>query len=66
MRLKLNIQVLLFALLLTGTTLVLWASQPAATGAGSDRESLEESCKKEEKGGKMIWENLPNQFFSAF
>jgi len=64
MRLKLKIYGLFFALLLAGMTLVLWASQPA--GAGSDQESLEESCKKEEKGGKMIWENLPNQFFSSF
>jgi len=66
MRLKLKIHGLFFALLLAGMTLVLWASQPAGTGAGPDQESLEESCKKEEKGGKMIWENLPNQFFSSF
>jgi hypothetical protein len=61
------LRIFLLGLALTATVLVFHfhsAARPAANDSPSCKESLED-CNKQEKNGKMVWENLSQQFFSA-
>ncbi|MEO5562593.1 MAG: hypothetical protein ABIR18_04140 [Chitinophagaceae bacterium] len=63
---KYIIRTLLVIIAVTGTFLAFSALSNTAVVApdSSCKESLN-NCPKQEKGGKMVWENLPNQFFSS-
>ena len=59
------IRIIVLGVVICGTYLVLQASRPRA-GADACKESVDECCKKHEKGdGGMIWENISHQFFSS-
>jgi hypothetical protein len=45
--------------------MVLRSSSPASK-ADTSTETLDESCKKQDKSGGVIWENISHQFFSSF
>ncbi|MGK2861023.1 MAG: hypothetical protein ACSLE0_03775 [Chitinophagaceae bacterium] len=45
---------------------LLFQSSISAENEGTGKEILDPTCQKKEKDGKMIWENLPSQFFSSF
>ena len=67
MKLKNTLRIALIAIILSGTFLVL-NSAPADKNQPCD-ESMEDCCKKDKAGdgkGGMIWENISQQFFSAF
>jgi hypothetical protein len=54
----------IIAISLAGMFLLL-RSSASSDKASSGKESLE-TCQKQKKAGKMIWENLSHQFFSSF
>lgn len=61
MRSRNTIRIVLVAISLAGMFFVLRSS--ASSKPVSGKESME-TCQKSD--GKMIWENLPRQFFSSF
>lgn len=65
MRLRYTIQILLTFVAIAGLFLVLQSSAPVSQDAPRE-ESMDACCKKKTTSDKMIWENLPQQFFSAF
>jgi len=55
-------------LLLSFTLAVIVLVFQSSKGAGMDssnKESMDASCQKKGNDGKMIWENLSQQFFSS-
>jgi hypothetical protein len=65
MRKKLTIKFVLLTIALAGTFMVLRSSTPVSK-VDTCRETLDESCKKHDKSGGVIWENISHQFFSSF
>jgi hypothetical protein len=64
MRNKTIIATLILALTLAGVVILFQSSKPAGSDS-STKESLDASCQKKGNDGKMIWENLSQQFFSS-
>jgi hypothetical protein len=56
------IRLIILALVLTG---LFYALQSSATTKSDSGKECMEACEKQ-GSGKMIWENLPHQFFSSF
>lgn len=64
MRKKTIIGSLLLAITLAGIFMVFQSSAGTGTVAPT-KESMDASCQKKPEEGKMIWENLSQQFFSS-
>ena len=64
MRNKTIIGTLLLALTLTAIVVVFQSSKRAGIDA-TNKESMDAACEKKGNEGKMIWENLSQQFFSS-
>jgi len=58
---------ILFLAVAIGTIALVWPRPTIASGSDdSCRESMESIDKTESQTGKLLWESLPNQFFSSF
>jgi hypothetical protein len=64
MQKKAIIGTLILAFILAGIFLAFQSSGSNGKGS-STKESMDASCQKKDKDGKMIWENLSQQFFSS-
>jgi hypothetical protein len=59
------LRVTILTVIAAGSLLLLRSETPASKGKAC-KESMKECCKKKESGGdKMMWESLPQQFFSS-
>ncbi|RYY53595.1 MAG: hypothetical protein EOO05_20950 [Chitinophagaceae bacterium] len=58
---------ILFVAIAIGTIALVWPRPTNASGPeDSCRESMESVEKTDSQTGKLLWESLPNQFFSSF
>jgi hypothetical protein len=65
MRARNIIKTLIITVIAASVLLLLRSEAPAAKGS-SCKESLKECCKKNQGAGdKIMWESLPQQFFSS-